>query len=474
MNRRTLILAAAILLAVGPAASAQKKNNVSKGGASSEVKGGISTEMLTEIRKGYEGTASDKAIRNALNSASINVLASNAENIAMIDTHFSDQVRTKGRTNQKSSGRCWLFSGLNVLRAKMIDKFDLGAFTFSQNYVFFYDLLEKSNLFLQGVIDTKDMTFADRQVDWLFSHPVSDGGQFTGVSNLVTKYGLVPSEVMPETYCANNTSQMRTQLANKLREDGLKLRDTAAKDCPAVKTEMLKEIYRMLVLCLGEPPVEFEWSRYNSKGEFVSRKTYTPKSFYDEYVGADLENNYIMVMNDPTREYGKVYEIDYDRHVYDGQNWLYVNLPVEKIKEMAIASIKDNTAMYFSCDVGKFSDRQKGTLDLKNYDYNSLFGTTFGMDKKQRVQTHASGSSHAMNLIAVDIKDGKPVKWMVENSWGADSGYKGNLIMTDEWFDNYMFRLVVEKKYVPADVLELFKQKPIMLPAWDPMFEPEE
>lgn len=474
MNRRTLILAAAILLAVGPAASAQKKNNVSKGGASSEVKGGISTEMLTEIRKGYEGTASDKAIRNALNSASINVLASNAENIAMIDTHFSDQVRTKGRTNQKSSGRCWLFSGLNVLRAKMIDKFDLGAFTFSQNYVFFYDLLEKSNLFLQGVIDTKDMTFADRQVDWLFSHPVSDGGQFTGVSNLVTKYGLVPSEVMPETYCANNTSQMRTQLANKLREDGLKLRDTAAKDCPAVKTEMLKEIYRMLVLCLGEPPVEFEWSRYNSKGEFVSRKTYTPKSFYDEYVGADLENNYIMVMNDPTREYGKVYEIDYDRHVYDGQNWLYVNLPVEKIKEMAIASIKDNTAMYFSCDVGKFSDRQKGTLDLKNYDYNSLFGTTFGMDKKQRVQTHASGSSHAMNLIAVDIKDGKPVKWMVENSWGADSGYKGNLIMTDEWFDNYMFRLVVEKKYVPADVLELFNQKPIMLPAWDPMFEPEE
>ena len=474
MNRRTLILAAAILLAVGPAASAQKKNNVSKGGASSEVKGGISTEMLTEIRKGYEGTASDKAIRNALNSASINVLASNAENIAMIDTHFSDQVRTKGRTNQKSSGRCWLFSGLNVLRAKMIDKFDLGAFTFSQNYVFFYDLLEKSNLFLQGVIDTKDMTFADRQVDWLFSHPVSDGGQFTGVSNLVTKYGLVPSEVMPETYCANNTSQMRTQLANKLREDGLKLRDTAAKDCPAVKTEMLKEIYRMLVLCLGEPPVEFEWSRYNSKGEFVSRKTYTPKSFYDEYVGADLENNYIMVMNDPTREYGKVYEIDYDRHVYDGQNWLYVNLPVEKIKEIAIASIKDNTAMYFSCDVGKFSDRQKGTLDLKNYDYNSLFGTTFGMDKKQRVQTHASGSSHAMNLIAVDIKDGKPVKWMVENSWGADSGYKGNLIMTDEWFDNYMFRLVVEKKYVPADVLELFNQKPIMLPAWDPMFEPEE
>lgn len=464
MNKRTFILASALLVLCGTGAFAQKQSK----------NGGISAEMLTEIRKGYEGTASDKAVRNALNAAAINVLAANSENIAMIDTHFSDEVKTKGRTNQKSSGRCWLFTGLNVLRSRMIDKYDLGAFTFSQNYVFFYDQLEKANLFLQGVIDTKELSFDDRKVDWLFRNPIGDGGQFTGVSNLIMKYGVVPSDVMPETYCANSTSQMRTQIATKLREDGLKLRDAAAKDCPAMKTEMLKEIYRMLVLCLGEPQVEFEWTRYDSKGNFVSTKTYTPKSFYNEYVGADLENNYIMVMNDPTREYGKVYEIDYDRHVYDGQNWLYINLPIERIKEMAIASIKDNTAMYFSCDVAKFMDRQKGTLDLNNFDYGSLFGTTFPMDKRQRVQTHASGSSHAMTLIAVDLKDGKPVKWMVENSWGADSGYKGNLIMTDEWFDNYMFRLVVEKKYVPSDVMNMLNQKPTLLPAWDPMFLPEE
>lgn len=464
MNKRAFILAAALMVLSGTGVFAQKQSK----------NGGISAEMLTEIRKGYEGTASDKAIRNALNADAINVLATNAGNMAMIDTHFSDEVKTKGRTNQKSSGRCWLFTGLNVLRSRMIDKYDLGTFTFSQNYVFFYDQLEKANLFLQGVIDTKGLSFDDRKVDWLFRNPIGDGGQFTGVSNLIMKYGVVPSEVMPETYCANNTSQMRTQIATKLREDGLKLRDASAKDCPAMKTEMLKEIYRMLVLCLGEPPVEFEWTRYDSKGNFVSIMTYTPKSFYQEYVGADLENNYIMVMNDPTREYGKVYEIDYDRHVYDGQNWLYVNLPVERIKEMAIASIKDNTAMYFSCDVAKFMDRQKGTLDLNNFDYGSLFGTTFPMDKRQRVQTHASGSSHAMTLIAVDIKDGRPVKWMVENSWGADSGYKGNLIMTDEWFDNYMFRLVLEKKYVPSDVMNMLNQKPTLLPAWDPMFLPEE
>ena len=436
--------------------------------------GGITEGMLEQIRKGYNDTPAERAVRNALAGQSIATLAVNADNLAMIDTHFSDQVKTKGRTDQKSSGRCWLFSGLNVLRSKMIDKYDLGNFTFSQNYVFFFDQLEKANLFLQGVIDTKDKGFDDREVDWLFRHPIGDGGQFTGVANLIMKYGVVPSEVMPETYCSNNTAQMRTQISTKLREFGLKLRDAKPKECQQMKTAMLQEIYRILAICLGEPPAQFEWTMRNSKDEAVSTKTYTPKSFYDEYIGTDLNNSYVMLMNDPSREYGKVYEIQYDRHVYDGQNWVYLNLPVERIKEIAIASIKDNTALYFSCDVGKFSDRQKGTLDLRNFDYGSLFGTTFPMDKKQRVLTHASGSSHAMTLIAVDIKDGKPVKWMVENSWGANSGYKGNMIMTDEWFNEYMFRLVAEKKYVPADIMAMMSQKPILLPAWDPMFQPEE
>ena len=451
-------------------------------GAYAQEKGAISADMLKQIEKGYAGTAADKAIRNALNVNSITALSANAENLAMIDTHFSDRVRTRGITDQKSSGRCWLFSGLNVLRAEAIEKYDLGDFQFSQNYLFFYDQLEKANLFLQAVIDTRDLPFEDRTVDWLFSHPLSDGGTFTGVANLATKYGVVPAEIMPETLVANSTSAMTTHLSTLLRQDGLKLRETPAgvrrnqldAYLQAQKTEMLKDVYHILAICLGVPPTEFEWTRYNSKGEAVSTKTYTPKSFYKEFVGADLENNYIMVMNDPCREYGKVYEIEYDRHMYDGQNWVYVNLPVERIKEMAIASIKGNTAMYFSCDVGKFSDRTKGVLDLNNFDYESLLGVEFTMDKRQRVMTHASGSSHAMTLIAVDIKDGKPVKWMVENSWGPASGYKGNMIMTDEWFDEYMFRLVLEKKYVPQDIQDMLRQKPVMLPAWDPMFLPED
>ena len=401
--------------------------------------------MLEQISSTYEDNAYDKAISNALAGTSIATLAINADNAAMIDTHFSDRVRTKGITDQQSSGRCWLFTGLNVLRAKMIDKYDLPGMEFSQNYLFFYDQLEKANLFLQGVIDTKELPFDDRKVDWLFSNPLSDGGQFTGVSNLITKYGLVPAEAIPETYQANNTSQMANLLKLKLREDGLALRkayedafakgktlpkkdagklmDKVNSELQQMKLAQLSEIYRMLALCLGEPVKEFEWTRCDKDNNIVDRRTYTPKSFYDEYIGEDLENNYVMIMNDPCREYGKVYEIDYDRHVYDGHNWLYINLPVERIKEMAIASIKDNVAMYFSCDVGKFYSRSKGTLDLANFDYDSLMGVEFGMNKQERVMTHASGSSNAMTLIAVDIVDGKTVKWMVENSWGPASGY---------------------------------------------------
>lgn len=487
--KKIIVVAALAAFCLGGVLSAQN--------TAGAPEGGISAEMLDRISSAYKGDASDRALRNALAVTPIGTLAINADNAAMIDTHFSDRVRTKGITDQQSSGRCWLFTGLNVLRAKMIDKYDLPGMEFSQNYLFFYDQLEKANLFLQGVIDTKDLPFDDRKVDWLFSNPLSDGGQFTGVSNLITKYGLVPSEAMPETYQANNTSQMAMLLKLKLREYGLDLRSAyeegfreigkrPKKDVEKrlaaledklreMKVRQLSEIYRMLALCLGEPVKEFEWTRCDKNNDIVSRKKYTPKSFYDEFIGEDLENNYVMIMNDPCREYGKVYEIDYDRHVYDGHNWLYINLPVERIKEMAIASIKDNVAMYFSCDVGKFYDRKKGVLDLNNFDYESLMGVDFGMNKKERVQTHASGSSHAMTLIAVDIcpETGKPVKWMVENSWGPSSGYKGCLIMTDEWFDEYMFRLVVEKKYVPADVLEMLEQKPVRLPAWDPMFSPE-
>ena len=440
-------------------------------------KGGITEEMMQEIRLGQTNSQAEKAARNALALNSVSELATNADNLAMIDTNFSHRVRTKGITDQHQSGRCWLFTGLNVLRAKMIDDLDLAELTFSHNYLFFYDQLEKSNLFLQGVIDTKHLPMDDRQVEWLFKNPLSDGGQFTGVSNLVMKYGVVPAEIMPENYQSNNTTQVGNLLKLKLREYGLVLRAQKDRRAPvALKTEMLKEIYSMLVRAYGVPPTEFEWTLRNKEGKVISTKNYTPQSFYKEYFGdIDLENNYVMVMNDPSREYYKVYEIEYDRHVYDGDNWVYLNLPIDEVKALAIASIKDNTAMYFSCDVGKYLLSKKGTLDIANFDYESLMGVEFPMNKEERIRTFASGSSHAMTLIAVDLDEqGNAKKWMVENSWGPSAGWKGNLIMTDEWFEEYMFRVVVDKKYIPAETLKLLEQKPIMLPSWDPMFAYEE
>ena len=445
-----------------------------------QTDGGISPQMMTKIKSFYAGTPTDRALRNAIVGTDISRLAVNADNRVAVDTHFSHSVPGRGITNQKSSGRCWLFTGLNVLRAKVIAKYDMGDFQFSQTYVFFWDQLEKSNLFLQGVIDTRKRPMDDKMVEWLFKNPLSDGGQYTGIADLLTKYGVVPLDVMPETNSSENTRVMSSLISLKLREYGLKLREmSAAKSTTPealqeAKTEMLGTIYRILALNLGEPPTQFVWTRRDANGNPAETKEYTPHSFYDQYVADDLQHNYVMLMNDPTREYYKLYEIDFDRHTYDGSNWTYVNLPVDDIKQMAIASIKDSTMMYFSCDVGKCFDRTRGLLDTDNYDYESLLGTAFGMDKRQRVATFASGSSHAMTLMAVDLDaDGRPRKWKVENSWGSGPN-DGHLIMTDKWFDEYMFRLVINRKYLTDKAAAVLSQKPVLLPAWDPMFADEQ
>lgn len=436
--------------------------------------GGIDSLMMQRLRAGYTPTAADKALRNALNGSDLDKLALNAEAVS-VDNNFSNRVPSRGITDQKSSGRCWLFTGLNVLRSQMMRDNDLGELYLSQAYNFFFDQLEKSNLFLQSIIDSADKPMDDRRVDFLFRSPLNDGGQFTGLSDNISKYGLVPASAMPETWTSNHTSKVSRLLSLKLREDALELREMKRKGAKPTaiqkrKEAMLQEVYQVLCRTIGTPPTEFTWTRKNSKGQVVDTRTYTPQTFYKEYAGNDLKNNYIMVMNDPTRPYWKLYEIDLDRHVYDGENWTYVNLPIETIKEMAIASIKDSTMMYFSCDVGKFLDRERGVLDPDNFDYESLLGVTFNMNKADRIRTYGSASSHAMTLVAVDLDtEGKPTKWLVENSWGKGPN-EGHLIITDSWFNEYMFRLVVDKKYAPQQVIDVLKQKPTLLPAWDPMF----
>lgn len=438
----------------------------------------ITEQMLNDFRQNTELKGAEKAIQNALAATDIRNLALNHENQQEKNTFFSNSVPSKGITDQESSGRCWLFTGMNVLRSKMINEKQLNSMNFSHIYLFFYDQLEKSNLFLQAIIDTRKSPMDDKTVEWLFRNPLSDGGTFTGVADLVAKYGVVPQGIMPETYASNNTSRFTSLIKRKLREYALELRSMKGNEqaLQNAKKEMLAEVYRILVLGFGQPPTEFTWAPKDANGKYVSEpKNYTPKSFYAEMIGEDLQNDYVMLMNDPTREYWKTYEIQYDRHTYDGHNWLYLNVPMEDLKAAAIASIKDSTMMYYSCDVAKELDSKRGLLDMNNYDYSSILGVDFKMDKKQRIQSFDSGSSHAMTLKAVDLDaNGKPVKWEVENSWGATSGFNGHLIMTDEWFDEYTFRLVVKKKYLSEKALKASQQKPTLLPCWDPMFAGEE
>lgn len=444
-----------------------------------QTKGALSIEVINSIRENFKNTTENTAIINAVTHNDIKNLAVNRQNDGKLNHLFSNRVETNGITNQKSSGRCWLYTGLNTMRPLVQEKYKLDEFEFSQTYNFFWDQFEKANLFLEIAIATANKPMDDREVEWLFKNPIGDGGQWTTFADNVKKYGLVPSSAMPDTYQSEKTATMSRLLKRKLREDGLKIREiTRSRMREELKQEakinMLQDIYRILVLSLGTPPTSFEWQFKDKDGSISVPKTYTPLGFYQELIGIDMDD-YVMFMNDPTKPYYKLYEVQYDRNLVEGGNWKYINLPNDKIKAFAKESILNNEAMYFSCDVGKQLDSKNGTLDINNYNYDELMGVNFAMDKKGRIQTFDSGSTHGMALVGVNIlADGSIDKWLLENSWGADKGHKGYLTMTDEWFDEYMFRLIIRKKYIDTETLKISSMEPILLPPWDPMFAPEE
>ncbi|MPM02738.1 Aminopeptidase C [bioreactor metagenome] len=435
----------------------------------------ISSDVLKKLQDNFNASKPDKAVMNALTSNDLKSLTLDNSNSVKPDSYFKYRVKSAGITDQKSSGRCWLFASLNVYRPMVITKYNLADFEFSQNYLFFYDQLEKANLFLEGIIETADKPLDDRKVEWLLKNAIGDGGVWGGFANLVNKYGLVPAEIMPETKSSNDTRYMSSVLTTLLRQDALKLREAikakkSAAEIQQMKIAMLSDVYKVLVYNLGEPPATFKYRFIDKNKTAGEYKEYTPVSFFKEVLDINTAD-YIMFMDDPSREYYKLYEIQYDRNVQEGTNWKYINIPVAELKAMALESIKAGEAMYFSCDVGKQYDKNSSTLDMQNYDYESLYGIDFTMDKKQRIETFESGSTHGMTLVAADVDESeKPVKWLLENSWGSIGFDGGHLIMTDQWFNEYMFRLVINKKYVPENIQEILKQKSILLPPWDPMF----
>lgn len=438
----------------------------------------ITDKELQEIQGSFKKDAATKAIRNILtNDRDLKSNALNRDLQGKTDHYFKYRVNVKGITNQYSSGRCWMFTSMNVLRPLVMEKYGLNEFDFSHNYLYFWDIFEKSNLFLENIIATADKPMDDRTVTEYFKSPVGDGGVWNLFYNAAQKYGVVPQEVMPETAHSNNTSQMVSLINEKLRLGGYDLREMAqsgkkVQALRAEKKEILKDVYRILSLCLGEPPHQFTWRYKDKAGNIKELANYTPEQFYREITPADYSpDNYIMIMNDPTREYYRTYEIQNYRNTQEGINWVYLNLPNEDIKAFALKSIKNNEPMYASCDVGKQFNREAGILDPGMYDYESLLGVKLDMDKKARILTRQSGSSHAMTLVGCDTDEkDHPVKWEFENSWGASSGHNGYLTFTDKWFDEYMFRLVVHKKYLNEKAIQALKSKPVQLPVWDYMY----
>lgn len=434
--------------------------------------GGLSGGAIEKIRGSFEMDGHTRAMYNSITNNDISSLALNRDIIREHNELFSHKIKTKGITNQKSSGRCWLFAGLNVLRPVVLEKLNLKEFELSQNYLAFWDKLEKANCFLENIIEFRKRDMMDREMEFILRNPIPDGGYWENVVNLVEKYGVVPSEIMPETNSSGSTRSMNKLIGRKLRSDAAKLRGMAkakksVKKLRAEKVKMLGEVYKMLVLNLGEPPKEFEWRFEDSNSVVSDVNTYTPKGFFEEFVGVDMRE-YVDIFNDPSKEYGKHYSINLTRNIRDGEDNHFANVEIEVLKEIASKAVLDDEPVWFGADVGKDQSGEHGIMAMGMFDYDSIYGTDMSMSKAERSLFRESVPNHAMVFVGVDMRDGKPAKWLVENSWGKDKGSDGQWTLYDTWFDTNVYSVMVKKKYVPDEVLKIFEQPAEKRPAWDP------
>ncbi|NLG24963.1 MAG: C1 family peptidase [Clostridiales bacterium] len=388
---------------------------------------------------------------------------------------FSIEIESGKITDQKRSGRCWLFAGLNTMRLAVMKKLNLDTFELSQNHLMFWDKLEKANYFLESILATRGEPLDGRLVQHLLDAPVGDGGQWDMFCALVDKYGCVPKAAMPETFHSGDTGIMNARITEKLREYAWVLRAAHAdgEDIGALRSRkpaMLQEIYGILCICLGQPPETFRFACRDKDKEFHDEGVLTPHEFYLKYVGQAL-SNYVAVINAPTADkpYGRTYTVEYLGNVVGGRRIKYLNLPSADLKALAIAQLKDGQPVWFGCDVGKMLMRDRGIMGMRTFDYEATLGVKFGLDKARRLDLRESVLTHAMVFLGVNLVDGVPDRWKVENSWSDKRGQDGYYIMTDEWFDQFNYEVVVERKYLSDAQRAAYDQDPIALKPWDPM-----
>ncbi len=435
----------------------------------------ITKELLNQFEERLDSDKKNNVLIAAVNANGINQSAMDYKTLRSLPEHYSIELEAGKVCNQKQSGRCWMFAAYNVFRLEVMKKLNLENMELSQNYPLFYDKLEKSNFFLENILSTLDEELSSRLMAHLLKDPIGDGGQWNMFVGLTKKYGVCPKELMPETSCSSSTREMDRYITLKLRQGACALRKLheegkSIDELRKKKEDILSSIYQILVLSLGKPPVAFTYETIDKDKKFVRVSDITPKEFFDRYVGIDLDD-YVSVINAPTKDkpFYRSFTVSYLGNIV-GEKVRYVNLPIEELKELVVRQLSSGEVVWFGSDVGQFSNRTNGFLSRKNFDLENLFGTSFDMTKEERLDYGESLMTHAMVFTGVNIgKDGKANRFKVENSWGDNVGYKGFYAMDEDWFDNFVYQAVINKKFLSPKQLQAYEEEPIVLSPWDPM-----
>ncbi len=437
--------------------------------------GEIGAGDISAFQQDFASRPEHTLMQNAVTKVDVTEIALNRSLVTSMDHTFSHTLDNWQATNQMKSGRCWMFAGLNVMRVDAMKSLSLEEFELSQNYIMFWDKLEKSNYFLEAILETADRPADDRTVHFLLQSLVSDGGQWNMFANLVKKYGLVPKSVMPETHSSSNSRSMNRILRRKLREGAKGLRELHDRGAPeseilAAKKKILVTVYRILSIHLGTPPSEFLWQWTDKDRKFHRDGVITPRQFAKKYVTTPFED-YVCLVHDPRRSSPRerTFTVEYLGSVVGAGDVKYLNVDIAEIKRITMQAILDGRPVWFGCDTGKMMDRDAGLWDKELFDYPGVYNTEFSLTKAERLVYGESAMTHAMVFTGVDVVDGKPRRWRVENSWGDEVGKKGFFLMNDSWFDEYVFEIAAPQSALSPKLRAAYAREPIVLPAWDPM-----